>query len=312
LTINAAGGASSVVASAVSTGNWLSITPTTGTTPTSFTVNVSLAGLTQGSYTGTINLALGGAATTPVIQVPVSLTVERAVAPAITSIANGASFQPGSLAPGLIISIFGTGLGPDVGQGLSVSGGRVNRSIAGVRVLFDGIEAPMLFARQDQINAVVPYQMEGRAQATVQVDNNGVLSNIITPRIAETAPAIFNLGGTQAAMLNQDNSVNGPSNAAARGTIGVLYLTGEGALTPRGVDGEVTASTKRPVAAVSVRVGGVEATNIVFAGAAPGLVQGVMQLNFTIPAGVSPGAAVPVEVTIGGQRTQANMTIAVR
>jgi uncharacterized protein (TIGR03437 family) len=275
-------------------------------------VNVSLAGLTQGSYTGTINLALGGAATTPVIQVPVSLTVERAVAPAITSIANGASFQPGSLAPGLIISIFGTGLGPDVGQGLSVSGGRVNRSIAGVRVLFDGIEAPMLFARQDQINAVVPYQMEGRAQATVQVDNNGVLSNIITPRIAETAPAIFNLGGTQAAMLNQDNSVNGPSNAAARGTIGVLYLTGEGALTPRGVDGEVTASTKRPVAAVSVRVGGVEATNIVFAGAAPGLVQGVMQLNFTIPAGVSPGAAVPVEVTIGGQRTQANMTIAVR
>jgi uncharacterized protein (TIGR03437 family) len=179
-------------------------------------------------------------------------------------------------------------------------------------VLFDGIEAPILFVRGDQINCVVPYAMTGRAQATVQVDNNGVLSNTVTPRINDTAPAIFNIGGTQAAMLNQNNSVNAASNPADRGSIGVLYMTGEGALTPPGVDGEVTASAKRPIAPVSIRVGGIDVTNIAFVGAAPGLVQGVLQINFTIPSNAPVGGNIPIEVTIGGARTQSNMTIAVR
>lgn len=313
-TVNAGGAAANIVVTPSTTtgGNWLTVTPATGVTPGTFTVNATIGSLAQGSYTGTIAVALSTAASAPLLQIPVSLTVERAVQPNIVSIANGASFQPGSLSPGLIVSIFGAGLGPDTGLGLQVSGGRVTRTLGGVRVLFDGIEAPLLFVRADQINCVVPYQMQGRAQATVQVDNNGVLSNAITPRIADTAPAIFSLGGTQAAMLNQNGSVNGAGTPADRDSIGVLYMTGEGALTPPGVDGEVTSTIKRPIAPVSIRVGGVEVTNIAFVGAAPGLVQGVTQINFTIPATAPVGSAIPIEVTIGGNRSQANMTIAVR
>ena len=314
LQVNTLNGAATNIISSVFPdrgGSWLSISPASATTPATFNVSVNSQGLTTGSYTGTINLALGGAATSPVLQVRVSLSVDPAVTPVITSIANGASFQAGALAPGLIVSLFGTGLGPDVGQGLQVAGGRVTRSLAGVRVLFDGIEAPLLFVRGDQINCVVPYAMAGRAQASVEVENNGVLSNRITPRIADTAPAIFQGQGTQAAMLNQDNSANGAGRPAARGSVGVLYMTGEGALAPPGVDGEVTSTIKRPNAAVSIRVGGVDVTNIQFAGSAPGLVQGVLQVNFVIPATAPTGGTVPLEVTIGGQRSQANVTIAV-
>jgi uncharacterized protein (TIGR03437 family) len=315
LNVTIAGGlAQGIVATAVTDqpGNWLAVAPSTVTTPGSFTVSVNPANLAAGSYTGTINLALSSAAATPVTQVRVSLTVERAQQPNITTIANAASFQAGALSPGLVVSVFGSGLGPDTGLGLQVAGGRVTRNLGGVRVLFDGIEAPLLFVRGDQINCVVPYEMVGRAQATVQVDNNGVLSNQITPRLNETAPGIFNLGGNQAAMLNQDNSVNSAARPLDRGSIGVLYMTGEGQLNPPGVNGEVTSTIKRPLAAVSIRVGGVDVTDIPFAGAAPGLVQGVLQINFVMPANAPTGGAVPIEVTIGGRPSQTGMTVAVR
>jgi len=315
LQVTIAGGLTQGIIASASTdggGGWLTVTPTTITTPGTFSVSVNPANLAVGSYTGTINLALASSAATPVAQVRVSLTVERAVQPNITTIANGASFQAGALSPGLVVSLFGTGLGPDTGLGLQVSGGRVTRNLGGVRVLFDGVEAPLLFVRGDQVNCVVPYEMVGRAQATVQVDNNGVLSNQITPRINETAPAAFTIGGTQAAFLNQDNTVNGPARPIDRGNIGVIYMTGEGQLNPAGVNGEVTATIKRPLAPVSIRVGGVDVTDIQFAGAAPGLVQGVLQINFRIPDTAPTGGTVPLEVTIGGRPTQAGVTIAIR
>jgi ATP-dependent DNA helicase RecG len=227
--------------------------------------------------------------------------------------ADEQSSHDNALAPGLITTIFGTNLGPaDQGLGLQLVQGRVARTLGGVRVLFDGIEAPLLFVRGDQINCVVPYAMTGRAQANIEVEFNGVLSNRITQRINDTAPGIFNLGSGQAAALNQNNTVNGIANPADRGQVAVLYMTGEGALTPPGVDGEVTQTIKRPIAPVQLRLGGVEVPNVQFVGAAPGLVQGVLQINFVIPENAPTGGNVPLTVTIGGANSQAGMTMAIR
>jgi uncharacterized protein (TIGR03437 family) len=62
---------------------------------------------------------------------------------------------------------------------------------------------------------------------------------------------------------------------------------------------------------VTATVGGIPAT-VQFAGAAPGLVTGVFQINVLIPANVTPGNAVPVMISIGGITTPLGTTIAVQ
>jgi uncharacterized protein (TIGR03437 family) len=104
----------------------------------------------------------------------------------------------------------------------------------------------------------------------------------------------------QGAILNQDNSVNGSGNPADVGSYIAIYATGEGQTSPGGVDGKIASSIyPKPVADVSVTIGGVQAT-VAYAGAVPGGVAGALQVNVQIPAGVASGSAVPVVLTIGG------------
>jgi uncharacterized protein (TIGR03437 family) len=91
----------------------------------------------------------------------------------------------------------------------------------------------------------------------------------------------------------------------------MLFGEGGGQTDPPGVDGTVTgliiANLTEPV---QVQIGGVDA-KVDFAGAAPSLVSGVMQINVHIPTTVSSGN-VPVVITVGGISSQAGVTVAVR
>jgi uncharacterized protein (TIGR03437 family) len=49
-----------------------------------------------------------------------------------------------------------------------------------------------------------------------------------------------------------------------------------------------------------------------YAGAAPGLISGALQINAQVPAGVTPGPSVPLVVTIGGVSAQSGITLAVK
>src|SRR5207237_10750998 len=61
---------------------------------------------------------------------------------AISAVVNGASFLSGPLAPGTIISIFGSDIGPVAGVGFQLnSSGQVATLLGGSRVLFDGVPA---------------------------------------------------------------------------------------------------------------------------------------------------------------------------
>ena len=63
------------------------------------------------------------------------------------SVVNGASFLSGLLAPGELISIFGSGLGPSQPVGLQTTpdGRYVTTSLGGTRVLFDGTPAALTY-----------------------------------------------------------------------------------------------------------------------------------------------------------------------
>ena len=54
-----------------------------------------------------------------------------------------------------------------------------------------------------------------------------------------------------------------------------------------------------------------EAWTILYAGSAPGLINGTIQINARVPATVSPGAAAPVILQVGGAMSRAGITIAV-
>ena len=113
--------------------------------------------------------------------------------------------------------------------------------------------------------------------------------------------------------MNQDGTVNSAANPAAVGSYVFVYATGEGQTTPGGIDGKPgDAPAPTPIAQpVTATVGGVNA-QVQYAGGVPGLVAGVLQVNVLLPSGVATGTSVPVVVNIGGQGTQAGVTLAVK
>lgn len=228
---------------------------------------------------------------------------------------NAASFIAGPVAPGEVISIFGSNLGPAASASFQLdSTGRVVNFLAGTQVLFDGIAAPLLFVRTDVVNAVVPYEIAGKTTTHLTIQYNGQTTNTVTLTVAASSPALFTQSGTgkgPCAILNQDYSLNTASNAAPQGSVIILYATGQGQTSPGGVDGAIPSKVLPvPALPVIVTIGGLPA-QVMYAGAAPGLVSGVLQLNVQVPSGLASGPA-EVRVTVGNTTSAAGVTVAVR
>ena len=258
------------------------------------------------SYPGDSN-PWNNTAATPVAVLPGPVVVNDVV--------HSASYTSGAIAPGQIVSIFGDGIGWPQGIRGNPNPAQFLECLLGeTRVLFDGIEAPLLFVHTGQIVAVVPYSLAGKHSTQLQVEFRGVLSNAKTLAITESAPGLYVVGSNgsgQAAILNQDGTSNSRTTPARRGSVVILYATGVGLTSPAGVDGKVASEPgQKPVLPVSVRMGG-EPADVIYAGAAPGMVTGVLQVNVRIPDGIAPGAAVPVTLTAGNAQSQEGVTIAV-
>jgi uncharacterized protein (TIGR03437 family) len=230
-------------------------------------------------------------------------------------IVNGASLRFGSLSPGEIVTIFGSGMGPFAAGGPKLgSDGLVATSLSGTRVLFNGMASPVLYASPNQVSAVVPYGAAGKSNTEVRLEFAGTMSDGVMMPVAGTAPGIFTVdaSGTGGAFAtNEDGSRNSPNHPASRGSTIVLYATGEGITNPAGLDGKPAEDPlPRPALPVSVQIGGMPA-ELLYAGGAAGQVAGLMQLKVRIPPNLAPGNAT-VEITVGGFASQPGVTIAVR
>ena len=152
------------------------------------------------------------------------------------------------------------------------------------------------------------------------VTYNGVSSAGITQNVASSALGLFTANSTgtgQASILNQNYSINGSTLPAAQGSYISVYATGGGQTVPASSDAEVTPTTSLfPLALspyVTATIGGKNAP-VVFAGAAPGFVTGLVQFNIQVPTGVS-GPALPIVITINGStavQSQSGTTVAVQ
>jgi hypothetical protein len=93
-------------------------------------------------------------------------------------------------------------------------------------VLFNGEPAPILYAQNGQVNAIAPFTLIPGTPVTVEVEYNGSRTSV-TATVESVRPQIFTLDGSgsgQAAILNQDGTVNGPQNPARTGSIVSLFL----------------------------------------------------------------------------------------
>jgi uncharacterized protein (TIGR03437 family) len=237
--------------------------------------------------------------------------------PTITSVNSAANYRTDAVSPGEIVTLFGANMGPAKLVTLQVTNGAVTNSLAGTQVLFDGVAAPMVYTRNDQVSAIVPYGVAGKSNTEVQVIYNGLKSSSTTMPVQAAHPAIFTLDATgigPGAILNQDTSINAAANPAARLSVVAIYATGGGATNPQLADGAVTGSTLpylAQFAATTATIGGIDA-RVMYAGGVPSAVAGLTQINVEVPAGVATGSVVPVVVKIGGFTSSPNVTLAVR
>lgn len=310
----ASGAPTWTVETATSTGGaWLNATPRSGTGAATIDVSVAPGALTAGSYSGTITVTNTRLNTRSTVAVTLNLGPAGGTVPN-NGVVSAASFTGGGVAPGQLVTIFGAGIGPAqlTGAQLTASGA-VATMVAETRVLFGGIPAPLIYVSATQVSAIVPYALTGTT-TPMQVEFRGVRSNAITLPLVATAPGIFTAnssGRGPGAILNQDGSPNTAANPAQAGDIVVLFGTGEGAVEPAVPDGTINAATfPKPREPITVRIGGKDA-EVLYGGAAPGLVAGVFQVNVRVPEGVEPGNA-PVVVTIGRASSSPEVTVAVR
>jgi uncharacterized protein (TIGR03437 family) len=296
--------------------SWISVTPSSGATPGSIFVSVSPQSLQPGSYSGSFTLISSGVPTT---TVNVSLFVSANQTPQPFIISNAASGIGGQLSPGEIITIKGTGLGPGNPVSFNLST-LTSPTLAGVGVTFDGFPGTLLYVSSTQINVTVPYEIAGRSSTTVIVTYQGTPSSGIVQPAGTASLGLFTnnaTGSGQAAVINQNYTFNTSSAPAPQGSYISVYATGGGQTNPASTDGEVSPTTSLlPLVSQSVitaTIGGKSAP-VVFAGAAPGYVTGVVQFNIQVPTGVT-GNALPIVVTINGStlvQSQTTATVAVQ
>jgi uncharacterized protein (TIGR03437 family) len=319
ITVNGSGSsAANFTAGATSTpAGWLSVTPASGTastgSPATLTVTANPAGLAAGNYTGTVTVS-PGAGTTGSGTVTVTLSI-TAPSPSVTTVVNGASFLSGAVAPGELVTLMGTQLGPATPVSAVLDNtGKIATQIGNVQVFFGGTAAPMIYASPNQINCMVPYEVAGLSNVSVQVKYFGQPSNTTQVGVASSAPGVFSVAGGagQGAIINQSLIPNTPNTPAPKGSIVTIFVTGEGQTSPAGVTGGITGNaTTVPLLPIAVNIGGTPAT-VVFKGELPGVVAGILQLNVTVPTGAASGSAVPVTVTVGSNTSQSGLTMAIQ
>jgi uncharacterized protein (TIGR03437 family) len=261
------------------------------------TASLSISGAAFPLGAETITAQYGGDSFYNSATASTSFTVvtSTSTSPSITGFSNAASFRQ-AFAPGMLLSIFGTGLAPSTYSAAAVP---LPRQLAGASATIAGVAAPLYYVSPTQLNVQIPYEAAVGSSVTVTVNNNGhTTSQSIS--IAAAAPGIFVDG----------NNAPVPGVSGRAGQAITLFITGDGALTPALATGAAPAAgtsvtnLPAPIQNVTMTVGGVNAP-IFFIGVPPGLV-GVTQVNYSVPSGLALGPQAVI-VKVGGVATQAAM-----
>jgi len=290
-------------------------------TPSSSQIFANASNATPGVYPQTITVT-GSGGVKP-LSLPFTVTVLPANNPIVEvgGFTDAFSYQSGTIVPGQIFTLFGSNFGPASGlvSGTLNASGILGNSVAGTQVLFDNIPAPLLYVANGQLSGEAPFELTGKTSTSVHVISNGLTSPTVTVPVQAASISIASAdgsGGNGGVIINPDGALNTAAHPASVGNIVVIYASFAGPFASgfTGTDGRATISAPYPAPAgpVSVTFGGVPATNIPYFANAPGFLEGVLQINVQIPAGVQPGQHVPVVISAGGATSVPWTTIVVQ
>jgi len=241
-----------------------------------------------------------------------------------------ATYQGQPLAPGVVASLYSVASKTQFSTSAMsteptvLSGYPMPITLADEQVLFDGTPAPLYFVSPGQVNFFVPMgaPVTGTADVEiVQVSTGQVLGassvamNAVSPAIfcGASGGCLLNGGFFQAAVLNQDSSVNSATNPAARGSVIQIFCTGQGALNDPPADGAAAVginSTTPQTPRVAIGSNFVDSVPtlpgdptdgkwVTYSGLAPGYA-GLWQINVYVPMATVPNAQVPIAIQYNG------------
>jgi uncharacterized protein (TIGR03437 family) len=201
----------------------------------------------------------------------------------LTCLVNAANpYTGGEVAPGELVTLFGLNFTPD----------------ADLNITFDGRTAPLTYSGATQINAVVPFEVSDApgSSTLISIQSGGQTYGPVELPVAPAQPGLFTRDGSgqgQAAILNQDGTLNSITNPAPAGSVVAVYMTGVGEYKQRIADGSLgplEPPFPSPVLGVSATING-EQGLVLFVGQAPGLIAGVVQVNLQVPDDATSGMA---------------------
>jgi uncharacterized protein (TIGR03437 family) len=242
-------------------------------------VTVSFAALHPTSPTVNQSFTVSAATATEGIQLPVLFT---------NGVVENAGFTPRRpLAPGSVVSLFGTGIGPE--QRVPASRIPLERELGGVKVRIGNTDAPLYAVQAEQIGAQVPVELEPGSSVSIVVNANGRFTAPQTYLVSPAEPGVIVSGGRAVALVN--GALVSEQNPAHEGDVLEIYSFGLGKTDPP-VSTETAGFASNVLSPVSAAIGGVEA-EVIFQGLNSCCV-GLYQVNLRILPGTPTGDAVPI------------------
>jgi uncharacterized protein (TIGR03437 family) len=223
-------------------------------------------------------------------------------------VVSAATFAPTPVAPGGIISLFGSQLSDATSSAPVLP---LSTQLNNTMVRLGDMQLPLFFTSAGQVNAVVPYGATVNTNLQLLVQRDNTYATPVYVDIAATQPAVLQYEQQQAIAVDVKGNLIGPTNPAHAGDVLVMYCLGLGAVTPAVADGAAAPSNPpaNTVNPVTVTVG-TQTANVLFAGLTPTLA-GLYQIDFYVPQGTPAGDQVPVTLSTGGQ-TSAAVNLSVR
>jgi uncharacterized protein (TIGR03437 family) len=204
--------------------------------------------------------------------------------PCLQAVMNAATLQPGPVAPGSIIAIFGRNLGPNTTAALCA---QFCKTLGGLSLFINGVPAPLQYVSSNQINAQVPFEVSA-GQAVAELRSPKVVPAGVQFLVASVAPGVF---------ANANGSLNLDEPATA-GAVVSVYLTGQGPVQPPVATGVPAPASPlaQPEYLVTATIGGLTA-EVESTALSPGTV-GLLQVRLHVPQ-INRGSY-PLVVSING------------
>jgi uncharacterized protein (TIGR03437 family) len=223
--------------------------------------------------------------------------------PRIDRVTNAADFRV-AVAPGGLISVFGTQLSP---VNLASNELPIPTALGDSCLTVNGLPIPILFVSPNQVNAQLPFQAVGNVQLILRTP--GGVSDTFNLTILPAAPSVFRAEDNPVIVRTKNEFLVTPSNPVHKRDILVIYLTGLGATAPLVEPGAPAPASPlaQAVTPPTVTLGGVP-LQVQFAGLSPGSV-GLYQINVSVPSNVPLGLQVPLTINQGTSSTTVTVRV---